>query len=138
MGAYIIKYQNAVLNDDGSVKEIHCTADIETGNGMPVDGRKVKGTIHWLSAKDTYSADVVLYENLLTLEDPSKLPDGMEYTDFINPNSKTVKRALLEPSLKESKAGDKFQFVRLGYFCRDTKNEDTFNSTVSLKDSKGK
>ncbi|MBE6701047.1 MAG: glutamine--tRNA ligase/YqeY domain fusion protein [Ruminococcaceae bacterium] len=138
MGAYIIKYQNAIMNEDGSVKEIHCTADLETGNGMPVDGRKVKGTIHWLSSDNTIDADVNLYENLLTLEDPSKLPEGMEYTDFLNPNSKITKKAKLEKTLESAMPGDKFQFVRLGYFCMDTKNKNTFNSIVGLKDSKGK
>ncbi len=138
MGAYIIKYQNAVLDENGEVVEIHCTADLETGNGNPVDGRKIKGTIHWLSTENTVDADVILYENLLTLEDPSKLPEDKEYTDYLNPNSMTVKHAKLETCLADAKGGDKFQFVRMGYFCKDTKNENTFNSIVGLKDSKGK
>jgi glutaminyl-tRNA synthetase len=138
MGAYIVKCGEVITNDDGSVKEIHCTADLETGNGMPTDGRKIKGTIHWLSKDNSVERDVVLYENLLTLEDPSKLPEDKEYTDYLNPDSKKVVKALVEKNLEEANAGDKFQFVRLGYFCVDTKNENTFNSIVSLKDSKGK
>ena len=138
MGAYIVKCGDIILNEDGTVKEIHCTADLEAGNGNPLDGRKIKGTIHWLSASNCYDADVVLYENLLTLEDPSKLPEDKEYTDYLNPDSKTVKKAKLEASLKDAKPGDKFQFVRMGYYCLDTKNENTFNSIVPLKDSKGK
>ena len=111
------------------------SADLETGNGNPVDGRKIKGTIHWLSGSNAIDADVVLYENLLTLEDPSKLPEDKEYTDYLNPNSKTVKRAKVEANLADAKAGDKFQFVRMGYFCKDIKHEGVFNRVVGLKDS---
>ena len=135
MGAYIIKCGEIIKNADGSIKEIHASADLETGNGNPVDGRKIKGTIHWLSASNTIDADVALYENLLTLEDPSKLPEGKEYTDFLNPDSKKiVKGAKLEPSLADAKPGDKFQFVRVGYFSVDTKSEGVFNRVVTLKD----
>ncbi len=135
MGAYIVKCGEIVKNEDGTVKEIHCTADLETGNGNPVDGRKIKGTIHWLSAANTVDADVVLYENLLTLEDPSKLPDDKEYTDYLNPESATVLRSCkLEPACADAKPGDKFQFVRTGYFCMDTKHPGTFNRIVTLKD----
>ncbi|MGN1129628.1 MAG: glutamine--tRNA ligase/YqeY domain fusion protein [Candidatus Flemingiibacterium sp.] len=136
MGAYIVKCGEIVKNDDGSVKEIHVTADLESGCGNPVDGRKIKGTIHWLSASDCIDAEVMLYENLLTLEDSSKLPDGKEYTDYLNPDSaKRLTGCKLEPSLADAKPGDKFQFVRTGYFCLDTKNPGVFNRTVTLKDS---
>ncbi len=135
MGAYIVKCVGINKNEDGTVKEIHVTADLESGCGNPVDGRKIKGTIHWLSAADCIDADVILYENMLTLEDSSKLPEGKEYADFLNPDSMKTLRAKLEPSLSEAKPGDKFQFVRTGYFCLDTKKPDTFNRTVTLKDS---
>lgn len=135
MGAYIVKCVGIDKNEDGSVKEIHVTADLESGCGNPVDGRKIKGTIHWLSAADCIDADVILYENMLTLEDSSKLPEGKEYADFLNPDSMKTLRAKLEPSLSEAKPGDKFQFVRTGYFCLDTKKANTFNRTVTLKDS---
>ena len=136
MGAYIIRCNEIVKNEDGSVKEILCTADLETGNGMPCDGRKVKGTIHWLSAKFAKSATLHLYNNLTTLENPSDKPDGKDYTDFINPESLiVVKDAKIEPSLEDSVPGEQFQFVRFGYFCRDTKYENTFNRVVGLKDS---
>ena len=135
MGAYIVKCRNIVKNDDGSVKEIHVTADLESGAGNPVDGRKIKGTIHWLSASDCIDGDIILYENLLTLEDSSKLPEGKEYTDYLNPDSAKTLHGKLEPSLKDAKPGDKFQFVRTGYFCLDTKKPNTFNRTVTLKDS---
>jgi len=136
MGAYIIKCGEIVKNEDGSVKEIHVTADLETGNGNPVDGRKIKGTIHWLSAGNAYDAEVVLYDKLLTLEDPAKLPKDKEYTDYLNPESKKVlKNAKLEKCLADAKAGDRFQFVRTGYFTPDAKNPGTFIRTVTLKDS---
>ena len=135
MGAYIVKCGEIVKNDDGTVKEIHVTADLESGCGNPIDGRKIKGTIHWLSASDCFDADVILYENMLTLEDSSKLPEGKEYTDYLNPESAKTLRAKLEPSLKTAKPGEKFQFVRTGYFCMDSKKPNTFNRTVTLKDS---
>ncbi len=136
MGAYIIKCGEIVKNADGTIKEIHVTADLETGNGNPVDGRKIKGTIHWLSAKDALDTTLHLYENLTTLENPADKPEGKEYTDYINPNSLTVVTgAKIEPSLASAKAGDKFQFVRFGYFCKDSKLDNTFNRVVGLKDS---
>ncbi len=136
MGAYIIKCGEIIKNEDGSVKEIHVTADLETGNGNPVDGRKIKGTIHWLSADNAYDAEVVMYDKLLTLEDPSKLPKDKEYTDYLNPESKKIMtNAKLEKSLADAKAGDRFQFVRTGYFTPDAKNPGTFIRTVTLKDS---
>ncbi len=135
MGAYIVKCGDIVKNADGSIKEIHVTADLESGCGNPIDGRKIKGTIHWLSASDCIDADVILYENMLTLEDSSKLPEGKEYTDYLNPESAKTLRAKLEPSLKTAKPGEKFQFVRTGYFCMDSKKPNTFNRTVTLKDS---
>ncbi len=135
MGGYIVKCNEIVKNDDGSIKEIHVTADLETGNGNPVDGRKVKGTIHWLDAESCIEAPVTLYENLLTLEDSSKLPEGKEYTDYLNPDSAKTLVAKLEPSLASARPGETFQFVRVGYFCADTRNLGSFNRTVTLKDS---
>jgi glutaminyl-tRNA synthetase len=136
MGAYIIKCGEIVKNEDGSIKEIHVTADLETGNGNPVDGRKIKGTIHWLSANNAYDAQVVMYDKLLTLEDPSKLPKDKEYTDYLNPESETVlTNAKLEKCLTDAKEGERFQFVRTGYFTPDSKNPGTFLRTVTLKDS---
>lgn len=135
MGAYIIKCGEIVKNQDGSIREIHATADLETGCGNPTDGRKIKGTIHWLSAANAIDTNIMLYNNLLTLEDPSKLPDNREYSDYLNPES-VVKKTLckLEMSLIDAKPNEKFQFVRTGYFCKDTKNENTFNRIVTLKD----
>lgn len=135
MGGYIVKCTGVEKNPDGTIKEIHCTADLETGNGNPADGRKIKGTIHWLSASDAIDSTVILYNNLLTLEEPSKLPEGKEYSDYLNPESRIVLNGCkLEPSLSDAKPGEKFQFVRTGYFCVDTKEPGVFNRTVTLKD----
>ena len=135
MGGYIVKCTGVEKNPDGTIREIHCTADLETGNGNPADGRKIKGTIHWLSASDAIDSTVILYNNLLTLEEPSKLPEGKEYSDYLNPESKIVLEGCkLEPSLADAKPGEKFQFVRTGYFCVDTKEPGVFNRTVTLKD----
>lgn len=136
MGAYIIKYQDVVKDAEGNIVEIHCTADLETGNGNPADGRKIKGTIHWLSAKYAMDATVRLYDYLFTLENVNDVPEGTNYMDYLNPNSMTeLTSCKLEPSLAEAKAGDKFQFVRMGYFCKDSKNEGVFNQIVTLKDT---
>ena len=136
MGGYIIKYAGIEKNEDGSVKCIHATADLETGNGMPTDGRKIKGTIHWLSAKYAVPASLMLYDRLFNIENTSIVPEGKTYLDFLNDESLSkVEGAMVEPSLKDAKAGERFQFVRVGYFCKDTKYENTFNRVVSLKDS---
>ncbi len=135
MGGYIVKFSSLVKNDDGSIREIHVNADLVSGNGNPADGRKVKGTIHWVSAEYAIDSTVMLYDHLLTLENPAELPEGMTYVDFINPNSATSVPCKLEPSLAEAKPGDKFQFVRSGYYVVDTKNPAVFNRIVGLKDS---
>ena len=136
MGAYIIKCEEIIKNDDGTIKEILCSADLETGNGNPIDGRKIKGTIHWLSAKNAHVTTLRLYTQLTTLENPSELPEGMTYSDFLNPDSlEIIEGALIEKSLTESKSGDKFQFVRDGYYVKDSKYENTFIRVVGLKDS---
>jgi glutaminyl-tRNA synthetase len=136
MGGYIIKYAGIEKNEDGSIKCIHATADLETGSGMPADGRKIKGTIHWLSAKYAKPASLMLYDRLFNIENTADVPEGQSYLDFLNKDSLTkLEGAMVEPSLADAKPGDKFQFVRVGYFCKDTKNPDTFNRVVGLKDS---
>ena len=136
MGAYIVKCNEIVKNDDGTVKEIHCTADLETRNGMPVDGRKIKGTIHWLSATYCEEATLMLYDNLFTIENTNDIPEDKTYNDYLNPNSLVkVEHCKVEPCLLEASAGEKFQFVRDGYYCKDSKYENTFNRVVGLKDS---
>ncbi len=135
MSSYIIKYKSVVTDENGKVVEIHCDADLETGTGVPTD-RKVKGTIHWLSADKSARADVILYNRLFTEENMNDLPEGKIFKDFLNPESAIViKDAVVENSLLEAKPGESFQFVRQGYFAKDTKNSNTFNLSVSLKDS---
>ena len=136
MGAYIVKCNEIIKNDDGTVKEIHCTADLETRNGMPVDGRKIKGTIHWLSATYCEEATLMLYDNLFTIENTNDIPEDKTYNDYLNPNSLVkVEHCKVEPCLLDASAGEKFQFVRDGYYCKDSKYENTFNRVVGLKDS---
>lgn len=134
MGAYIVKCTDIKTDENGRITEVHCTADLETGNGMPADGRKIKGTIHWLSAEHCIKADAALFERLFTYENMNEI-DSSEYEKYLNPDSKkTVKDIRLEPSMKDAKQGDRFQFVRLGYFTLDKKNENTYNRIVTLKD----
>ena len=136
MGAYIVKCNEIVKNADGSVKEIHVTADLETGCGVPTDGRKVKGTVHWLSAAHAKDVDVMLYDHLFTIENVNEIPEGKTYGDYLNLDSvEKLTGCKIEPSLAEAKAGDRYQFVRTGYFVKDSKNENTFNRIVGLKDS---
>ena len=136
MGGYIIKYAEIEKNEDGSVRCIHATADLETGNGNPTDGRKIKGTIHWLSAKYAKPVTLMQYDRLFNIENTADVPEGMSYLDFLNPDSLTViGGAMVEPCLADAAAGEKFQFVRDGYYCKDTKNANTFNRIVGLKDS---
>lgn len=136
MGAYIVKCNEVIKDSEGNIVELHCTADLETGNGNPVDGRKIKGTIHWVSAKYAIDATVRLYDYLFTLENVNDVPEGTNYLDYLNPNSLTeLTGCKLEPALADAKVGDKFQFVRTGYFCKDSKDEGVFNQIIGLKDS---
>ena len=134
MGAYIVKCNEIVKDDNGEIVEIRCTADLETRNGMPVDGRKVKGTIHWVSAEHAIDADLYLYDNLFTLENVNDVPEGTDYLDYLNPDSlKKLTGCKLEPSLADAKEGERFQFVRMGYYCKD-RESGRFNRIVTLKD----
>ncbi len=136
MGAYIVKCNEVVKNADGSIKELHCTADLETGASMPADGRKIKGTIHWLSAKFARDADIMLYDHLFTIENVADIPEDKTYNDYLNPDSlKKLVGCKVEETLAKSAPGDRFQFVRTGYFVKDTKYPNTFNRIVGLKDS---
>lgn len=136
MGAYIVKCNEIIKDEQGNILELHCTADLESGNGNPVDGRKIKGTIHWVSAKHAIDTTVRLYDYLFTLENVNDVPEGTNYLDYLNPNSLTeLHGCKVEPALADAVAGDKFQFVRTGYFCKDSKDEGVFNQIVGLKDS---
>ena len=136
MGAYIVKCNEIIKDDAGNIVEIRCTADLETGNGMPIDGRKVKGTIHWLSKDHAKDTTVMLYDFLFDIENTADIPEDKTYDDYLNKASVTkIEGAKVEPALEDAKAGDRFQFVRTGYFVKDTKHENTFNRIVGLKDS---
>ena len=136
MGGYIVKCNEIVKDEQGNVVEIRCTADLETRNGMPTDGRKVKGTIHWLSASHATDTTVMLYDFLFDIENTSDIPEDKTYDDYLNKASVTkIEGAKIEPALEEAAAGERFQFVRTGYFVKDTKHENTFNRIVGLKDS---
>ncbi|NTW32026.1 MAG: glutamine--tRNA ligase/YqeY domain fusion protein [Bacteroidetes bacterium] len=137
--AYIIKCTEVIKdNNTGEIKEVHCTYDPETRSGMPLSNRKVKSTIHWVSAKHALEAEVRLYEQLFTKENPEATEEGKDFKDNINPNSLQIKTCFIEPSLSESKSGEKYQFERIGYFCVDPdsdKGKPVFNRTVTLRDS---
>lgn len=136
MGAYIVRCDEAICDDNGNLIELRCTADLETRNGMPADGRKVRGTIHWVSAAHAIDADACLYDNLFTLENVADVPEDTNYLDYLNPQSLTkLTGCKLEAALADAKPGDTFQFVRMGYFCMDSKHANTFNRVVTLKDS---
>ena len=136
MGAYIVRCNEVVKGADGSVTELRCTADLETRNGMPADGRKVKGTIHWVSAAHCVEAEVRLYDKLFTQENMGELPEGADYKDFLNPESvRRLPGAKLEACLADAKPGEKFQFVRTGFFTPDSKNPGVYNRVVTLRDS---
>ncbi|MDZ7739174.1 MAG: glutamine--tRNA ligase/YqeY domain fusion protein [Bacteroidales bacterium] len=141
-GAYIIRCTDFVKDpDSGQVTEIHCTYDPDTKSGGAAAGRKVKGTLHWVSAPHAFDAEVRLYDRLFNNEDPMG-QKGHDFKDFLNPGSLQVLRdCKLEPSLSEAKPGEKFQFQRLGYFCVDKDSgtgKPVFNRTVPLRDTWGK
>ena len=136
---YFITANSVVKNDKGEVLEVHCTYDPATRGGNAPDGRKVKSTIHWASARHAIDAEVRLYETLFNKEDPNELEEGQDFTANLNPRSlEVVLEAKLEPSLANTAAGNRYQFERLGYFCvdRDSKPaKPVFNRTVALKDT---
>ena len=136
MGAYIVRLNEIVKDENGNVTELHCTADLETGNGNPADGRKIRGTIHWLSAEHSKEADVMLYDKLFTIANTGDIPEDKTYDDYLNRESvKKLTGCRIEPSLADAKPGERFQFVRTGYFTPDSKNPGVFIRTVTLKDS---
>ena len=135
MGGYIVKCTSVEKDPYGNIVAIHCDADLVSGNGNPFDGRKIKGTIHWVSARHAIDIGAIMYDRLFTRDNMNDLPEGTTYIDYINPDSAIrLDGVKAEPSLADAKPGEKFQFVRTGYFCVDTKN-GFFNRVASLKDS---
>lgn len=136
MSAYVVKCNEVIYGKDGRPAKLLCTVDPETAGCNPPDGRKIKGTIHWVSAAHAKTAEVRLYDRLFTIEDTGAIPEDKSFKDYLNPESLTVMpNAKLEEALDDAKPGDKFQFVRMGYFCADTRNDNVFNRIVTLKDS---
>ena len=136
--AYLIICNEAVKDADGRIVELRCTCDLASRGGQSPDGRKVKGTIHWVSVQHALSAEVRLYDRLFTVPSPDDVPEGVDYKVNLNPDSLKVVTAMVEPCLKDTTAGNHYQFERLGYFCADsdtTTGNLVFNRTVTLKDS---
>ncbi len=136
--AYYITCNEAIYDANGNVTELRCTYDPESRGGTTPDKRKVRGTLHWVSASHSKPLEVRLYEHLFASENPNATEDGKTFLDYINPNSLKVTTAQCEPSLANTKTGEKLQFERLGYFCADYDSKDDnpiFNRTVTLKDS---
>ncbi|HSG00140.1 MAG TPA: hypothetical protein VLA20_03375, partial [Vicinamibacterales bacterium] len=135
--AYFITCTGIVKNDAGDIVELRCTYDPETRGGNAPDGRKVKATLHWVSAAHAADAEIRLYDRLFTVEEPGA--DEVDFRTQVNPDSlKVVTHARLEPSLANAPAGSRYQFERLAYFCADpdsTPGAPVFNRTVTLKDT---
>ena len=136
MGAYLVRCTGVDKDEAGNVVTIHAEADLETRNGNPADGRKVRGTIHWVSCEHCVDAEIHLYDKLFTEANMNGIPDGADFKDYLNPDSvQVIDHAKLEESLADAKPGERFQFVRTGYFTPDSKNPHVYNRIVTLKDS---
>ena len=138
-GAYYIKYASHETDEDGNITVVHATYDPESFGGETPDGRKVKGTLHWVSAKHCKDATIRLYDRLFNVENPSDEEGVESFADNLNPESLVIlENCKIEPDLAHANAGDTFQFMRQGYFCLDKDSSDDniiFNRTVALKDS---
>jgi glutaminyl-tRNA synthetase len=139
--AYYITCQDVIKDENGEIQEIHCTYDPETKGGQSPDGRKVKGTLHWVSVKHAVPVEVRQYDRLFMSPEPTKVKEeGKDFKSNLNPDSlHTIENAMLEPYIKDAKPEDKFQFERKGYFCVDRYwkpgEKMVFNRTVTLKDT---
>jgi glutaminyl-tRNA synthetase len=131
--ACLIRCNSVIKNAAGEIEELRCTWDPDSRGGTPKDGRKVKGTLHWVSAEHAVDAEVRLYDRLFSQENPN---DGDDFKRFLNPNSlEAIKGCKLEPELAKAKPGEGFQFERLGYFCVDSREAGVWNRTIELRDS---
>ncbi|HOY72954.1 MAG TPA: glutamine--tRNA ligase/YqeY domain fusion protein, partial [Tenuifilaceae bacterium] len=136
--AYFIRCNEVIKDEQGNIIQLNCTYDPASRGGNSPDGRKVQGTIHWVSAQHAIKADVRLFDRLFSKPDPNDVPEGVDWKSTINSDSLRVVEAYIEPSLKNVKPLDKFQFERLGYFSVDydsTSQKLVFNRTVTLKDT---
>ena len=136
--AYIIKCTDVIKNDDGTIKEVHCTYDPETKSGSG-STRKVKGTLHWVSVSHAIKTEIRLYDRLFNTENPAKVDEGADFKDNLNPESLKTVTGYAEPGLKDAGSEEKYQFQRTGYFCVDRKDSQpgnpVFNRTVTLRDN---
>ena len=136
---YIIKCEDVIKDADGNVVELHCSYDPDTRSGTGTSDRKVKGTIHWVSAAHALPAEVRLYDHLFTEFDAEDVAEGADVTDNLNPRSlEVLNGCLVEPSLADASPGDRFQFERTGYFCVDrdaSEGHIVFHRTVTLRDT---
>ncbi len=135
---YFITCQDVIKDEDGNITELHCTYDPESRGGNSPDGRKVKGTIHWVAKEAAKAAEIRVYDRLFSVENPSDVPEGGDFKDNLNNESLTVTTAFIEPALAEANAGENYQFERTGYFCVDpdsSAEKIVFNRTVPLRDS---
>ena len=135
---YIIKCENVVKDAEGNVVEVHCTYDPDSRSGGPTSNRKVKATIHWVSAAHAVDAEVRMYDTLFSKENPDDVEEGQDFTANLNPNSLETLTSKVEPSLAEAQPGTRLQFERLGYFCVDPDSapgKPVFNKTIGLKDT---
>jgi glutaminyl-tRNA synthetase len=136
--AYFVTCTEVKTDEAGNVLEIHCTYDPASKGGNSPDGRKVKGTIHWVSARHAIPAEVRLYDHLFLDDDPNDVPEGKTFLDLVNPDSMKTVQARLEPAMAAVKVGEAVQFERVGYFCKDrdsTEELAVFNRTATLRDS---
>ncbi|MCK9240023.1 glutamine--tRNA ligase/YqeY domain fusion protein [Desulfocurvus sp.] len=136
--AYYVTCTGVVKDDSGEIVELRCSYDPQTRGGWSQDGRKVKGTLHWVSAAHAVPAEVRLYDRLFTTDDPMTVPEGGEFTDNLNPESLAVVQAMLEPGLASVRPGMRCQFERMGYFCADPDSvpgKPVFNRTATLRDT---
>ena len=136
---YFIKCEEVVKDDSGEVVELRCTYDPETRGGSAPDGRRVRATLHWVSAAHALDAEVRLYDNLFTVPNPQDVPEDKTWTDFLNPDSLTALTGCkLEPSLADAQVGEPLQFERVGYFVKDrdsTPETPVFNRSVPLRNT---
>lgn len=138
---YVVRCDEVVKDPDtGEIMELHCSHDPDTLGANPADGRKVRGTIHWVSATHGLPCEVRLYDRLFRVEDPDEVPEGGHFTDHLNPDSRVVvSNAWIEPAVADDPPGTHFQFERTGYFVADSEDSEAdalvFNRTVALRDS---
>jgi glutaminyl-tRNA synthetase len=136
--AYLITCTEVIKDSEGKIVELRCTYDPATRGGNTPDGRKVKSTIHWVSADHALPAEIRLYDNLFVKEDPGDVEEGHDFTENLNPDSlEVLSGCKIEPSVRDAERGTKYQFERLGYYCIDRNSNDelVFNRTIGLRDT---